>query len=396
MPVGMSRTERSKRTHRTNAFADLKSASGRVAADGYAIAEPNLRRFLRRKRHVYGDVELPPLSSWLCQTLELVAKLVPSHAGSLLLDDPSLEPGSSPLTFVAAFGPASKSLIGTQVPAGSGIAGHVFRTGATYATAAPQNDPFFFGKTDARSKFCTRSVIAVPVRIERRVCGVLELVNRKGRSSFSGDDVELVEHLARHVSSAITNAVDVLKQNHLATHDELTGLRNARALDAYLLESLRQVTRSPKRDISVLFVDVDRLKQINDRYGHQAGSEAIRRVGHATEAAVGDRGEVFRFGGDELIVVCPGISLEQACEVAAEVVEAVRRSDALSNRVPGGQTPLTVSIGAASRLQSMRQGNDNLAARLLGAADRALYRAKEQGRDRCGRATRRDDRLRSH
>lgn len=359
-----------------------------------AITETELRRFFIRKRYRYGDVEIPALSPWLCQTLELVAKLVPSEAGSVLLDDPTADRLPPPLTFVAAFGRASQAVLGSVVAPGQGVVGYVFRSGRTYATATPRRDPHFSSQTEIRSSFQTRSVVAAPICIERRVCGVLELVNRKGRRGFSERDIVLVEHLAQHVSRAVTNAVDVLKQNYLATHDALTELRNTRALDGYLRDALKRALRRRGGDLALLFVDVDRLKHINDRQGHRAGSEAIRRVAAAARDAVADRGEVFRFGGDELVIVCPNANLDTALHIGADIGRAVRKT--VRGPMSGGGTlpTVTASIGAATLRSSMKKGNRNLPARLLGAADRALYRAKEGGRDLCLPASRRDDALR--
>ncbi len=361
-----------------------------------ALPEADLHVFLRRRRRNEGEVEPPPLGRFLAETLDLAARLVPSRAGSLLLDDPTRLRRRSPLTFVAAFGPSVERLIGVEVPSGRGVVGHVYRTGRTYRTARAGEDPHFFSGVDHMATFRTRSLLATPVRLEQTVCGVFELVNRRGRATFSERDVELAELIAQYVSRAILNAVDVLKQNELARRDSLTGLYNVRGLEPHLA---RAIDRARRRggDVAVLFIDVDRLKRINDRLGHRVGSEALRRIGAAVTAAVADRGVPFRFGGDELVVVCPDTDMRAAEDIAAGVHEAVR----LATRGPmrhGGRLPaLSVSIGIATLRGSLgsrqARGGPSRSARLLTAADQALYRAKERGRARSARASRRDDRL---
>ncbi|NOY89755.1 MAG: sensor domain-containing diguanylate cyclase [Deltaproteobacteria bacterium] len=364
-----------------------------------AIPEEQLRLFLGRKRRGRTVIEPPPLAAWLAQTLDLARTLVPSQAGSLLLDEPGRRGATSPLTFVAAFGPASERLIGMNVPAGRGIVGHVYREGVTWVTADPGDDPHFFGSVDQSASFQTRSVVAAPIRLESKVCGVFELVNRKGRARFSERDRLTVELFAQHVSRAILNAVDILKQNQLALRDDLTGLYNTRSLERYLGSELTRQARTADADLSVLFLDVDRLKAVNDRLGHGAGSELLRRVGravdHSLRALALTDARAYRFGGDEFVVILPSQRLERAEELA----EAVRAAVSEINERPmrhGGRLPkVTLSVGVASARCSLRHASSHASrgARILAAADKALYRAKRRGRDRVVRATRRDDTL---
>lgn len=360
-----------------------------------SLPEADLHLFLRRRRRNEGEVEPPPLGRFLAETLDLATRLVPARAGSLLLDDPTLPRRRSPLTFVAAFGPAAERLVGVRVPSGEGIVGHVYRSGRTYVTSSAASDPHFFAGVDRLATFRTRSVVAAPVRLERAVCGVFELVNRRGRARFTERDVELVELISRYVSRAILNAVDVLKQNELARRDDLTKLLDVRGLEPRLDTDIGRARKD--EDVAVLFIDVDRLKRVNDRLGHRAGSEALRRVGRAIGETVPAPGAAFRFGGDEFVVVFPGAGAEQAERLSAEIRDAVRK--ATPGPMPhGGKLPmLTVSIGVATLRSALRdrpaRGGTPRSARLLTAADKALYRAKESGRDRSVRATKRDDKL---
>ena len=364
-----------------------------------AIPEEQLRLFLGRKRRGRVVIEPPPLAAWLAQTLDLARTLVPSQAGSLLLDEPGRRGETSALTFVAAFGPASERLIGMSVAAGRGIVGHVYREGATWVTADPNLDPHFFGKVDKEASFRTRSVVAAPIRLESQVCGVFELVNRKGHGSFSERDRLTVELFAQHVSRAILNAVDILKQNQLALRDDLTGLYNTRGLERYLGLELTRQARAHEDDLSVIFLDVDRLKTVNDRLGHGAGSELLRRVGRAVHKSLVEldapRTRAYRFGGDEFVVILPNAAPERAEALA----EQIRARVALVSEHPmrhGGRLPkVSISVGVASARTALREraSQASRGARMLAAADKALYRAKRLGRDRVVRATRRDDTL---
>ncbi|MBO6934861.1 MAG: sensor domain-containing diguanylate cyclase [Deltaproteobacteria bacterium] len=362
-----------------------------------ALSERRLRAFLERERRRQSRIAVPPVGRLLSETLELGRQLVPCRVGSLLLDDPRAKrhgPGS-PLTFVAAFGARADTILGTSVPAGKGIVGAVYRSGDVLSVSDPGADPRFFSGVDeaaAGPRFQTKSLLAVPVRLENRVCGVLELLDRRGRSGFSDSDRAATEIVAGHLSRIVLNAVDVLKQNTLARTDDLTGLRNARGLDAEIQERAKRARRRD-RHVAVLFLDVDGLKKVNDAHGHRAGSEAIRRIGRSLAETVGSGVSAHRFGGDEFVVITPGDAAE-----GEALAERLRQAAADRTKGPmrhGGRLPaMTVSVGVAATDRLVDEERDaGVGARLLAAADRALYRAKGGGRDRVVVATRRDDRL---
>jgi len=360
-----------------------------------ALSERRLRAFLERERRRSSRIAVPPVGRLLAESLDLGQRLVPCAAGSLLLDDPRAKRRGpdSPLTFVAAFGPRADAVLGASVPAGKGIAGAVHRSGDVLSIDDPAADPRFFADVDeAAAGFRTKSLLAVPVRLENRVCGVLELLNRRGKSGFGAADRETTEILAGHLSRIVLNGVDVLKQNTLARTDDLTGLRNARGLDSEIQERARRARRRGK-DVCVLFLDIDGLKGINDTHGHRVGSEAIRRVGRAVAETTGSGVSAHRFGGDEFVVIAPGDGATgRALAERLRAAAADRTKGAMRH---GGDLPaMTVSVGVAS---TDRLADDEreatLGARLLAAADRALYRAKEGGRDRAVLATKRDDHL---
>ncbi|MCA9600676.1 MAG: sensor domain-containing diguanylate cyclase [Myxococcales bacterium] len=360
----------------------------------HALREEELHTFLRRKRRKKGTVKLPPLGAFLAETLTMTSRLVPSQAGSLLLDDPSRRGSGSALTFVASFGPSAKDMMGVHVPKGEGIVGHVYGSGKTYISNNVDKDPRFFKKIDGQTSFRTKSVVAAPLFLERQVCGVFELINRNSKTGFSEHDVELVELIASYISRAILNAVDIIKRNELAFRDDLTGLWNPRSLQDTLQERVRAALRR-EGDVGAMFIDMDKLKPLNDKFGHRVGSEAIRRVGKGIEEIVGDDGIAFRFGGDEFVVILPKADLATATALGESVYRDMPRLTKGKIRGGGTMPGLSVSVGVASLDGSLRKGgardHTSLASRLLTAADNALYRAKREGRGRIAVANTKDD-----
>ncbi|HEX7061766.1 MAG TPA: diguanylate cyclase [Woeseiaceae bacterium] len=162
----------------------------------------------------------------------------------------------------------------------------------------------------------------------------------------------------------------------LAEHDALTGTKNRRVFDQHLAGLWRQAMDA-QRTIAVLLVDVDHFKAYNDRYGHQAGDRALRRVAQALQAnAGGSRGLLARYGGEEFVVVLDDVQAPQAVQVAERMRRAVAEL-AIEHR--GGEgSRVTISVGVAALAPA--PGRRPRGA--LQLADQALYDAKVRGRNR--------------
>ena len=155
----------------------------------------------------------------------------------------------------------------------------------------------------------------------------------------------------------------------LATVDQLTGLRNRRWLDEAFDRQLARAVRTGQ-SMSVMMIDIDHFKQLNDAHGHAYGDAVLRRVAQTLADGLRPQDLAARYGGEEFAVLLPGIDQENAVAIAERIRDAVE-----ADGKAAGQ-PVTVSIGIASR-----SGDQPLTA-LLESADEALYRAKNAGRNR--------------
>ncbi|MDE2594698.1 MAG: diguanylate cyclase [Burkholderiales bacterium] len=170
----------------------------------------------------------------------------------------------------------------------------------------------------------------------------------------------------------------------LTVRDALTGLHNRQFLNERLPDLWRQAQRW-HQTLSVLMIDIDHFKQVNDRYGHAAGDEALRLVASTLARHLGRPGDLaVRYGGEEFLVVLPQTNLEGACHIAENLRQSVAH---LVCRVGHDLIPLTVSIGVA---QAKPSHASHRVEDLLHEADQLLYQAKRSGRNRCaiqGQAT---------
>ena len=352
-----------------------------------------LEQFLERRRASLPNFEPEmSLADNLVEVLRKANEFVPSQAGSILLDNPRLKQvdrSRNRLTFLAAFGDKAQLLVGQTLPADQGIAGHVYLSGKAYSSRDVASDRFFDASIDAETQYRTQSLVAIPIRIGTDVCGVLELINRRGADSFTEQERDLLEIFADYISISIQNVLDGRLAQEAAKRDNLTGLFNDRYLHSALEQTLVRC-RTEELDLALLFLDLDYFKLVNDRHGHLAGSQVLRETGQLLRRSVGlARALVARYGGDEFVVVIPDVPAVEAMAIAERLRADIEQ--AVFCNAPGEIQPeplflsgIGCSIGVAtlSRHVPREQSLAIAKSQLLRLADSAMYRAKESGRNR--------------
>jgi diguanylate cyclase (GGDEF)-like protein len=357
-----------------------------------SLEAESLDRFLLRSKASATFAPEVDLGVQLRVILRRACDMVPSESGSILLDDPvrkEADVSRNDLYFIAAFGPASDAILGKRMTAGEGVAGWVYRSGEPRLSITARNDAMFSPRTDEQTGYRTESIVAVPVRIGQAVCGVLELVNRLDAQPFSERDLRLLEAFAGYTSWTLQNALDAKRANELARRDDLTGLYNQRWLHAQIPDVLREAEQN-QEPCSLLFIDLDHFKEVNDTHGHIAGSQVLREIGFIVRRIIHQpRAIATRYGGDEFAILLPGISAPDAASIAEELRVAIETNSFLSRVYEESRPPLhlkgviTASVGVAQTTAS--KPADETAermSRLIANADTAMYQAKALGKNR--------------
>ncbi len=330
------------------------------------------------KRTVEQLAAVNEIAKALTSTLQLpeVLQLI-GQKGSALLGAQSwsllLERDDGMLHFEVCVGPGAEQLKALTVLPGEGIAGTVFTSGKPRLVNDVKGDPDFAPRFDQATALVTQSILAVPLLVRDRPIGVLELVAHPGGpDAFGDDDLRVAAVMAEFAAIAIDNARNFQRVQDLTLTDEHTGLYNARHLLAQLDREVNRCQRFG-RPLSLLFLDLDRFKQVNDTRGHLVGSKVLKEAGRLLAELVRTVDSAYRYGGDEFALILLETSVDGAKAAAQRVVEAFRLR---SFDVGGEPVRVTVSVGCASY-----PDHALTALGLLEAADRAMYRVKGHGRD---------------
>ena len=297
--------------------------------------------------------------------VEKIRQLIPSEAWSLLMVDEERQE----LVFEAALGAKGREVAAIRPKLGEGVAGWVAETGKPAIVNDVQRDPRFAPHVDAKTSFATRSILCAPLVSRGRTIGVLEILNKRG-GAFSKTDLEQVLTLVEPCAIAIENAILFQRTEQLTITDDLTRLFNSRYLNLYLGREIKRCKRHGI-PLSVIFLDLDGFKGINDQYGHLAGSGTLTEVGGILALGVRESDILARYGGDEFVVVLPETPASGALVIAERLRRAIEEHRFLEPQ--GIAARISASFGISTYPDHALSPEG-----LIQKADQAMYRVKER------------------
>ena len=374
--IELERLAQSKDTPTGKLSVDLKIVNGESPAAGFeAAAVPKERRskdgavdFLTSiaaaRQEVQALFEISQdlgNSLSLDETLSVLAvrlrRIIPLHALAIWIRRDDL------LMPEYVTGDDFRLFSSLEIPVGQGLSGWVAENRKPILNGNPSVEP---GYLNDSSKFSTlRSAVAVPLEGVNGVLGVLSLYHAEG-DAFTKDHLRILLAISSKIALAIENALRFRRVESSATTDYLTNLPNARSLFLQLDSEISRGRRS-NAPLAVCVLDLDGFKMVNDRFGHLEGNRVLHEVAAGLRAACREYDYVARMGGDEFVILLPGVrpidvdaKVQYFREVVAQVCRALFQEQFLS-----------ISIGVA---HFMIDGND--AEQLLAEADRRMYKEK--------------------
>jgi diguanylate cyclase (GGDEF)-like protein len=297
-----------------------------------------------------------------------VQQLIPSEAWSMLMVDEERQE----LTFELALGEKGKDLSAFRVKIGEGIAGWVAQTGKPTIVNDVARDPRFARRFDSETQFKTRSMLCAPLISRGRIIGVVQVINRLG-GQFTKGDLEMLLTLVDPCAIAIENAILFQRTEQLTITDDLTRLFNSRYLNLYIEREIKRCKRHGI-PLSVIFLDLDGFKGVNDRHGHLAGSRTLTEVGGILVEAVRESDILARYGGDEFVVVLPETPPSGALVIAERIRRSIEAHTFLKDQ--GLEAHISASFGISSYPDHALTPEG-----LIQKADQAMYRVKERDKN---------------
>jgi diguanylate cyclase (GGDEF)-like protein len=350
--------------HEVGLQAELKDVNAQLESH---ISEMEL--LLEVSKAVSGTLDLPEQLQMLGR--QVCARMGVSEFSVLLVDD-----ATHHLVIEAVAGAAPASARGMRFSIGEGVTGEAAAKGQTIYVPDVTKEPRYLPYKGQRRP--AGAFLAVPLRSKGRVLGVMNL-NRPRPDSFSKKEIRLAETIAAQAALAIANARLYQQTLELSFTDSLTGVANRRQLFLRLEQEFSRSVRFGD-PLSLLMIDLDLFKQINDQHGHILGDSVLRGVATALRRNVRKIDLVARYGGEEFCIVLPRVGKPEALEVAEKLRRAVAIAP-LPGPEGGEALSVTVSIGVAT----LAIDADDVPG-LVEKADSALYEAKRLGRDRVAMA----------
>lgn len=318
-----------------------------------------LKTLLEVSRLISSNYPIPKVIRSICGKLR---KLLDTDDCSIMI----LNEKSRELAFSESSGLTRWEMKNIKFSLGEGVAGWVAKHKRPVLIEDVRSDARF--KVVQEQKRSMVSMISAPLMVKRRVIGVVSLTTRENGHVFTNDELELVVLMSAHISLALENN----RLYEISVLDGLTNIFNRRYLEQRLLEEVAYSKRYTK-PLSILLLDIDFFKRLNDTHGHQAGDYVLKNVSTTLSQALREYDVVARYGGEEFAIMLPTTPKQKGATIAERLRQSICERDF---RFREETIKCSISLGVAAFPEDGKDPES-----LVAAADRALYKAKESGRN---------------
>jgi diguanylate cyclase (GGDEF)-like protein len=304
--------------------------------------------------------------------LDKSTAFVEAEQGSLML----LDAAGQELSIKAMKGLHRGIVEGVRIRSGEGISGKVLENRIPLMVKDLETDERIL--QEKRPRYKTKSFISLPLKLDDRIIGVLNVADKITGEVFSEHDLRLLSSIAAYASVAIERSEYYERSEQLkkiSITDSLTGLLNRRYFQERLTEELER-SRRHKLPLSLILLDVDDFKVINDTFGHPVGDESLKGMARSIRTTIRTIDVAARYGGEEFAVILPQTNKQDATTIAERICVEVARLEP-PPAIPQVKWPFTVSLGLATFSEDAATLEE-----LIRNADIALYTAKARGKNR--------------
>jgi len=351
-----------------------REALGAVVGSALQLVEVRAREEDARRRSACVDrfaralIGIADSAALHRAIVEHMAGAVGAEVGALAV----FVPQDNSLAITATLGYPAVLVEHVRIAPNDGVLGRVFATGEPILV--PSLHALAGGA--ARRRYRTDSYVALPLAGPDGVVAVVALTDKSSAAPFSEADLAMLAGMSAPAALAVARELLRDRTNdlaHLATVDALTGLFNRRYFETRLEQELQRQVRQPD-DLSLLMLDLDNFKELNDTQGHLVGDLALREVAEILRRAVRIFDVCARYGGEEFVILMPGAGASTALRIAERIRRQVEQhfASGLRSSVP---IPLTVSVGVSTARPNVTRDA------LVTQADEALLRAKGTGKN---------------